>query len=488
MLAVATSHAPPKHAAAASSQAGASAWRPAGNTGECGRSFRDMVGDLAAGVEAVPPSRSDAPAASPVDGRAAGSRPAPAEAATAAAPSLSATSPISGSQVAADTASSKSPAGGKDPVARGTGNAGDPNPPAPDTSGMVSAALAMLETQQVAAGARMAGNPSGDAKPGGSRTGPAVASSEGVPGPALGASSPSEPGKASQVGGGPAQDLDAGDASSAIIPAGKADLKTASAVLPDANGHASPAATPAAGAPASVHATASSSDGAPISASADAPAAAFTATLPTPPPTEMAGGQLINGAPVGAAGGTNAAGSGSAQAGAAASSAATGDPAAATSSLIALPPATAVTDDTGTAIRVTSGELGTVEVKLGTSDDGTASVTVAADRAETLNVLAADRDQMQSVLAEAGVEPAGRRIEYTLLAADPAPAGTAGQSGGDAGRSGDGGGGRQDGGGRDAHAEPSSPSGARHLSQDATQPRRASEIHYIRRTTVDITA
>ena len=191
---------------------------------------------------------------------------------------------------------------------------------------------------------------------------------------------------------------------------------------------------------------------------------------------------------------TISAGSGFAQAGAAASGAAAGDPAG-TSPLTAFPPATAVTDDTGTAIRVTSGELGTVEVKLGTSDDGTASVTVAADRAETLNALAADRDQMQSVLAEAGIEPAGRRIEYTLLAADAASAGMAtGQNGGgDAGRSGDQGGGQQDGsqqdgGTRDAHAEPSSPSGARNLSQDATQPRLASKTHYIRRTTVDITA
>lgn len=144
--------------------------------------------------------------------------------------------------------------------------------------------------------------------------------------------------------------------------------------------------------------------------------------------------------------------------------------------------ASATSDDSGTAIRVSAGDLGTIEVTLGKNDNGAASVTVAADRPETLAVMAADREQMQSVLAQAGIEPAGHRIEYTLLSGNDADAMASTWSGGDTGGSG------QESGARGGPASWGFSGTAGGLSQDGTQPRSPSKTVYTRSTTVDITA
>ena len=144
----------------------------------------------------------------------------------------------------------------------------------------------------------------------------------------------------------------------------------------------------------------------------------------------------------------------------------------------------ATADGANTSIRVSAGELGTIEVTLGKSDDGSASVTVAADRSDTLSVMAADHDQMQSVLAQAGVETTGRRIEYTLLPnSDGAlPSGGGSDTGG-------GSYGQHGGSGANGGAAVARPGiiGAT-SSQNQAPPRSAATTVYMRRTTVDITA
>ncbi len=143
----------------------------------------------------------------------------------------------------------------------------------------------------------------------------------------------------------------------------------------------------------------------------------------------------------------------------------------------------ATADGAGTSIRVNAGELGTIEVTLGKSDDGSASVLVAADRSDTLSVMAADHDQMQSILAQAGVETTGRRIEYALL-----PDSGGGMASGDWGGGGNGaGGGRGGGSNGDPTSDRFGTTGAT-SSQNQAQPRSASRTVYMRSTTVDITA
>jgi hypothetical protein len=77
-------------------------------------------------------------------------------------------------------------------------------------------------------------------------------------------------------------------------------------------------------------------------------------------------------------------------------------------------------------------ELGTVQISLARNADGGTTVSIIAERTETLALLAGDQPSLQRSLDQAGIPAEGRSLSFSLAAPDPGTGGF----GGNAGRSG----------------------------------------------------
>ena len=74
-------------------------------------------------------------------------------------------------------------------------------------------------------------------------------------------------------------------------------------------------------------------------------------------------------------------------------------------------------------IRLDPQELGQLQIRVAQSGDGTAQVTLTAERPQTLDLLVRDQDQLHRALDQAGVPAEGRSIAFHLApAAAAAPA------------------------------------------------------------------
>ncbi len=65
-------------------------------------------------------------------------------------------------------------------------------------------------------------------------------------------------------------------------------------------------------------------------------------------------------------------------------------------------------------LRLDPSELGHVQIRVERLPDGTAAVHVAAERPDTLRLLAADQPQLHRALDSAGVPQEGRSLSLTL--------------------------------------------------------------------------
>lgn len=85
-------------------------------------------------------------------------------------------------------------------------------------------------------------------------------------------------------------------------------------------------------------------------------------------------------------------------------------------------------------LRLTPAELGTVQVEVSHAHDGTASVTVTAERPETLQLLQHDHQQLSQALDQAGVSSEGRNLSFSLAADGAFSNGGGGQAAGQGGQ------------------------------------------------------
>ena len=67
-------------------------------------------------------------------------------------------------------------------------------------------------------------------------------------------------------------------------------------------------------------------------------------------------------------------------------------------------------------IRLSLPNLGTVEVRVGKGDHGASTMTISADRPDTLRTMETDQAQLRAVLNQSGLENGDRIIDYELLA------------------------------------------------------------------------
>ncbi len=98
-------------------------------------------------------------------------------------------------------------------------------------------------------------------------------------------------------------------------------------------------------------------------------------------------------------------------------------------------------------LQLNPGELGRVHIQIDRAADGSASVHVTADRADTLQLLVADQAQLHHALDSAGLPQDGRTLSLSLAKPEPtAPDGFSGGAGGSLGGGGGSAAGEQSGG------------------------------------------
>jgi hypothetical protein len=74
-------------------------------------------------------------------------------------------------------------------------------------------------------------------------------------------------------------------------------------------------------------------------------------------------------------------------------------------------------------IHLQPGTLGAVQVRIARAEDGTASVTLQAEKPDTLHALQQDAAHLHQALDRAGLPSAGRQVTYELATGLSAPGG-----------------------------------------------------------------